>query len=71
MDIAGLVIEKKDKKWQVRIWGPLRPHRRTSARKINVVVVALAIAVLGLVVLLALQLAPALGTALLRLLGVL
>jgi hypothetical protein len=77
MKNAGLVIEKRDGKWQVRIWGPLpssklKKPEKTNQRQINMVLVALvalATAVLGLVTLLISKDTPEWGALLLKLLA--
>jgi hypothetical protein len=57
--IAGLVVEKKDDKWQIRAWGPLpKADEKTNQRRIHLTLVVLAIAVLGLVLMLVSQNAP-------------
>ena len=67
MKIAGLVIKKTDKRWEVRAWGPLPPPEkpeisekpdRGKVKVVLLIVAALAIAVLGLVILLVVRSAP-------------
>jgi len=67
MKIAGLVIKKTDGQWEVRAWGPLRLTKnpetseksdRGRVKVVLLIVAALAIAVLGLVILLVVRSAP-------------
>ncbi len=72
--IAGVVVEERDGDRRVRAWAPLpktanrRRRRGVVQRKMVVALVALAVAVVGLVILLASQIAPTLGESLLQLL---
>ena len=69
MKTVGIVFEKADGKWQIRVWGPLRAYRKVGQRKTNLVVVVLATCVLGLVILLLSQSAPGWSSLLLKLLA--
>jgi type VI protein secretion system component VasF len=73
--IAGVVVEERDGDRRVRAWAPLprtanqRRRRGAVQRKMVVALVALAVAVVGLVILLASQFAPTLSELLLQLLA--
>ena len=69
MRIAGMVFEKADGKWEIRIWGSLHAHRKAGQQKIILVLVILAICVLGLVILLLAQNAPGWSALFLKLLA--
>ena len=74
MKIAGLVVKKTDKSWEVRFWGPLPPEDpetseepgrgkvKVALLKVALLVSAvLAVAVLGLVILMVVKNAPEWG----------
>jgi hypothetical protein len=64
---AGLKIERKGRKWRIRIWCELgRSAEKAKPQRINR---ALAVAVAGLVILLAFSRSPTLGVTLLQLLS--
>jgi hypothetical protein len=70
MRIAGLLIEKEDEKWQIRAWGPLpKATERPNQRRVHLTLVVLAIAILGLVLVLVSQNAPEWGKLLQKLIS--
>jgi hypothetical protein len=66
----GAVIKKTGKRWEIRAWGPLPPPEkpetsekpdRGKAKVVLLIMAALAVAVLGLVILLVVRSAPEWG----------